>query len=220
MIICPHCGEPNSNSVCFCAKCKLNVYWNPQKSAIAHEDEKHPVDEKFRYCGTLLICAVVLGVIAAVFSTMHVGNTIWGSSPYNEAESMWTIDNSGRSRFRDYQGYIIELTVGFIFMLISIPVAGVLAAFRQRIRYLEMTRLCAIVCFTVFIAGYIRWRNLSQDFGFPKYYPSFEDVRTGYQVLVSALFRTAITSGVITIAIGFGMRFVHFMKTKELGKTV
>jgi hypothetical protein len=217
MIVCPHCGEQNNDSVCFCTKCKVNVFWNPEKSLVSRgEQESDGPKEEFKYCTPLLMWAVILGVVVGVFSTMHIGDAIWGSSPYSEARAMWTVDNSGNSRFGNYGGYVASLTVSFIFMFLSIPVSGVIAAFRQKARYVEMTCVCAIVCCIVFVLGYVRWKGLGHDFGFPQYYPSMEGARSGYEELVSALVRTTVMSGLTTIAIAIGMLLLGRVRSKKI----
>src|SRR4051812_35818934 len=104
----------------------------------------------------LTIAAIVVGFLLGIPATSHVGSLMWGDSPYSESSLMWTMDNSGRSRFSDYGGPMLRLGCSFAFMLSMIPTArGCAAVGRNKgSSYLVPATVCAVV----FAAGYLWWR--------------------------------------------------------------
>jgi hypothetical protein len=152
---------------------------------------------------SFIVFAIFVGFAVGVASTNHVASVMWGDSPYNESAAIWSVDNSGRLRAGDYAEPMLTLAMAFAFMLVSIPIAGMLAASGHSKRSAHGNAIAAAVCFAVFIGGYVWWRFVyAGSMGFPQYHLGVEQIHRGFSTLPKALALVAATSGAVALLSG------------------
>jgi len=152
---------------------------------------------------TFTLVAIAAGFILAIPATSHVGDLMWGHSAYSESNLMWSMDNSGQSRFINYAGPMFQLGSGFAFMLSMIPTAGAWASVGRRKTAGFNCAIPATVCTVLFTAGYLWWRNAYvAALGFPQEYLQSEQIHEAYGALPGALALVAFGTGIATLLSG------------------
>ena len=153
------------------------------------------------------IVAAVMGFIIGAFALTHIGTTMWGDSPHNEAGVPFSLDALFRPQCLQapYSDWILKVCGAFTFMALCVPSAAALASGGPAASR-RATVLASILCVAVLFAGHLWLRSVARALGYPQNFIEWEQVQRGYATLIRPVCFTAIAAGFMSLIVGLIFR--------------